>query len=182
MTSKAAALRYARALFDVALKEETGLERIETELARFVDLFTQHPLLAKVLLNPAVPVPRKHAAVADLVAKMEVHPVLAKLLLLLADRDRLGVLPDMLAAYRGRLLDHQHVVRAEVTTAIPLSTERTRDIEQRLAHVMGKTVTVSARIDPSIIGGVVARIGGTVYDASITHQLERIRSRLASGG
>jgi len=181
VTSKAAAIRYARALFDVALKETTGLEQIETELAGFVDLFTQHPALQKVLLNPAVPVPRKRAAVTELAAKLGVTPVLGKLLLLLADRDRLVVLPDVLSAYRERLLDHRHVVRAEVTTATALSAERTQDIEKRLGRVTGKTVLVSARVDTSIIGGIIARIGGTVYDASVTHQLAKIRTRLMQG-
>ena len=181
MTSKAAAIRYARALFDVAVKETTSLDQIATELAAFVDLFTQYPTLQKVLLNPAVPVPRKRAAVAELAAKLGVTSVLGKLLTLLAERDRLIVLPDVLSAYRERLLVHQHVVRAEVTTATALSTERTREIEKRLARVTGKTVLVSARVDESIIGGMVARIGGTVYDASVTQQLEKIRTRLMQG-
>ena len=71
MTNKTAAIRYARALLDVALKEQADLEQIESELAAFVDLFTQHPALEKVLLNPAVPVPRKRAAVAELTARAE---------------------------------------------------------------------------------------------------------------
>ena len=181
MTSKAAALRYARALFDVALKESSPLEQIEAELAGFVDLFRQHPTLEKVLLNPAVPVTRKSAAVGELLASLGVHPVLGKLLMLLAGRDRLSVLPDLLAAFRDRLMDHQQVVRAEVTTATPLSADGARDIERHLARLTGKTVRLSARVDPAIIGGVVARIGSTVYDGSVTHQLEKIRMRLAQG-
>ena len=108
-------------------------------------------------------------------------PMLAKLLTLLAERDRLGVLPDLLASYRDRLLDHQHVVRAEITTAVPLSAGRAQEIEARLAQVTGKTVTVSSRVEPGIIGGLVARIGSIVYDASVTRQLEKIRSRLIEG-
>jgi F-type H+-transporting ATPase subunit delta len=181
VTSKTAAVRYARALFDVGLKEATSLDLVETELAAFVDLFTQNPALEKVLINPAVPVTRKRAAVTELVLKLGVTSVLGKLLTLLAERDRLILLPDILSSYRERLLDHRHVVRAEVTTATALSTERTQEIEKRLAQVTGKTVLVSARVDESIIGGIVARIGGTVYDASVTHQLEKIRTRLAQG-
>jgi len=165
----------------VGLKEATSLDLVETELAAFVDLFTQNPALEKVLINPAVPVTRKRAAVTELVLKLGVTSVLGKLLTLLAERDRLILLPDILSSYRERLLDHRHVVRAEVTTATALSTERTQEIEKRLAQVTGKTVLVSARVDESIIGGIVARIGGTVYDASVTHQLEKIRTRLAQG-
>jgi F-type H+-transporting ATPase subunit delta len=178
VTSKAAAKRYARALFDVAVKESSDLDRLETELAAFVDLFKQHDVLARVLLNPAVPAPRKRAAVAELAAKLAIAPVLNKLLVLLAERDRLVIVPDVLSAYRDRLLDFHRVVRAEVTTAAPLSDGRTEDIAARLAQVTGRRVTIESRVDPSLIGGIVARIGGTVYDASVTRQLEKIRARL----
>ena len=181
MTSKAAALRYARAVFDVALKEGSGLDRIETELADFVQLVKQHTMLERVLLNPAVPAPRKRAAIGELAGKLGLVSVLSKLLILLAERDRLIILPDVLASFRERLLDHQRVVRAEVTTAEPLSTEHAEAIAGRLARVTGKRVTLASRVDPSIIGGIVARIGGTVYDASVTRQLAKIRTRLAEG-
>ena len=85
MTNKTAAIRYARALLDVALKEKANLEQIESELSQFVDLFKQYPPLAKVLLNPAVPVPRKRAAVGELLAQAKLSPIPSKLLALLAD-------------------------------------------------------------------------------------------------
>ena len=115
MTNKTAAIRYARALLDVAVKEKGDLQRIEEELAAFVDLFTQHPTLEKVLLNPVVPVGRKQAAVAELTSRLKTSSILGKLIALLAERDRLVLLPDLLASYRERLLDYQNVVRAEVT-------------------------------------------------------------------
>jgi F-type H+-transporting ATPase subunit delta len=178
MTSKTAAIRYARALFDVVLREQADFDRTERELSEFVDLFAQYPTLAKVLLNPAVPVPRKRAAVAELTARADVSPILAKLLVLLAERDRLVVLPDLLASYRERLLAHRKIVRAEVTTAMPLADGQADAITRQLAGVTGRTVTLSAKVDPSIIGGLVARVGGTVYDGSVTRQLEKMRARL----
>jgi F-type H+-transporting ATPase subunit delta len=181
VTSKTAARRYARALFDVAVNEKQTLEDIEAQLAAFVELCTHNPALEKVLLNPAVPVVRKGAAVAEITAKLGVAAILAKLLALLAERDRLSLVPDLLSAYQERLLDHRNVVRAEVTTASPLSAELTQQIEQRLGKLTGKTVTVSTRVDPSIIGGLVTRIGSTVYDSSVTRQLEKMRNRLVAG-
>jgi len=181
VTTKAAAHRYARALFDVAVKEQQNLDEIEAQLAEFVALFKEHPTLEKVLLNPAVPVPRKRGAVIELLKSMGVGPIVSKLVTLLADRDRLVVLPDLLSSYRERLLEHRDWIRAEVTTAVPLSAERAQQIEQRLAHATGKRVTVSAHVDPSIVGGMVTRIGGTVYDSSVTRQLEKIRGRLVAG-
>jgi len=94
------------------------------------------------------------------------------------ERDRLVLLPDLLDAYRERLLDHQKVVRAQVTTATALAPDRAKAIEQKLAQVTGRTVTLDTKIDPTIIGGVVARIGSTVYDGSITRQLEKMKQRL----
>jgi F-type H+-transporting ATPase subunit delta len=180
VTNKTAATRYARALFDVAVQEHANLEQIEAELQQFADLFTQHPELAKVLLNPAVPVPRKRAAIAELTMRAQLAPIVAKLIALLADRDRLVLLPDLLTAYRDRLMDHRHVVRAEVTTAAPIDPARVEAIQHSLATVTGRTVTVSTKVDPAIIGGLVARVGSTVYDASVTRQLERMRERLGS--
>jgi F-type H+-transporting ATPase subunit delta len=178
VTNKTAATRYARALLDVAVKETADLELIERELAQFADLFTQYPLLEKVLLNPAVPLPRKRAAVSDVLAQAKFTPIVSKLLALLADRDRLVLIPDLLAAYRTRLLDYRGVVRAEVTTALALDAGRADAIRHGLATLTGREVRLSTKIDPSIIGGMVARIGSTVYDASVTRQLEKMKERL----
>ena len=179
MTTRTAAIRYARALFEVAVHEQADLDRIERELAGFVALFDEHATLKKVLLNPAVPVLRKRAAVADLTAHADTAPILAKLLTLLAERDRLIGLPDLLAAYRERLLDYRKVVRAQLTTALPLGDGEARAIERRLARATGRTVTLSTTVDPSIIGGLVAKVGSTVYDGSVTRQLQKMKQRLA---
>ena len=193
MTNRTAATRYARALLDVAVKEHAAqaevrvaeyldeperLRQIESQLADFVDLFKQHPALEKVMLNPAVPVPRKRAAMVELTTRAELTPVLANLIALLAERDRLVLLPDLLAAYRERMLDHLQVVRAEVTTAVALPADRVSAVEASLARLTGRTVMLVTRVDPSIIGGVVARIGSTVYDGSVTRQLQRMKEEL----
>jgi F-type H+-transporting ATPase subunit delta len=179
VTNKAAANRYARALLDVVVKEKlVDPQVVETQLAGVVGLFERHRTLKSVLLNPAVPAPRKRAVVEAL-AKTTVAPVVAKLLALLAERDRLVILPDLLAAYRERLLDHLRVVRAELTTAVTLPDDRAEAVERILAALTGRSVAMATRLDPSIIGGVVARIGNTVYDGSITGQLQRIKEKLS---
>jgi F-type H+-transporting ATPase subunit delta len=178
MTNKTAATRYARALLDVAIQEKADLDAIEGELAAFTDLFSTNAALSKVLLNPAVPVPRKRAAVVELTKAAKSTPTVSKLLVLLAERDRLVLLPDLLASYRDRLMAYRNVVRAEVTTAAPLPPDRAKAIETSLARMTGRTVIVDAKVDPSIIGGVIARIGSTVYDGSVTRQLEKMRERL----
>jgi F-type H+-transporting ATPase subunit delta len=181
VTNKTAAIRYARALLDVAVKEHADLEQIERELTAFADLFKQYPLLEKVLLNPAVPLPRKRATVADLLARASFSPIVSKLLALLADRDRLVLVPDLLKAYSDRLLDYRGVVRAEVTTATPIDSSRTDAIQRGLAALTGRTVSMSMKVDPTIIGGMVARIGSTVYDASVERQLQRLKEKIEIG-
>ena len=180
MTSRTAATRYARAALDVATKESADLERIARELDEFIAFFTVQPALDALMLNPAVPAPRKRAAMEQITKLSGFTPIVAKLLVLLADRDRLGLLRDIAAVYHDLLADRQNVVRAEVTSAEPLSTDRIQAIEERLAALTGKRVSMKTKVDKAIIGGVVARVGSTVYDASIATQLKKIRERLTT--
>lgn len=178
MTNRTAAIRYARALLDVSVKENADLSQIEAQLTEFHALFAQHETLSKVLLNPAVPTPLKRGLIAQLVERAGLQPVVGRMLVLLAERDRLAILPEMITSFRDRLLELQHVVRAEVTTSVPMSAERARQIEHSLAEATGRTVNLSTRVDPSIIGGLIARVGSTVYDGSVTSHLQRMKQRL----
>jgi len=137
MTNRLAAARYGRALFDVALKE-TDPQAVERELAAFVGMVQGHDQLGRVLVNPAVPAPRKRALVAELSARAGLSPITSKLLALLAERDRLVLLADVLEEYRRRLLDHQQVVSAAVTTAVPLAADRVSALGQAFARVTGR--------------------------------------------
>jgi F-type H+-transporting ATPase subunit delta len=178
MTNRTAATRYARALFDVAVKEKADLDQIERELVSVVELFNAFPALAAALLNPVVPLQRKRAATAELTALAKLTPMVTKLLGLLADRDRLVLVPDLLAAFRERLLDYRNVIRAEITTTLPLPADRAKAIEASLSRATGRTVTLATSVDPSLVGGVVTRIGSTVYDGSVARQLQKMRRDL----
>jgi F-type H+-transporting ATPase subunit delta len=178
MPSRASATRYARALFDVALKESDPV-RIGRDLASFADLMSSNVELHGALTNPAVPAAAKRQIADTLATRLSIAAPAHKLLVLLADRDRLGVVPDLLAVYRERLMEHQQVVRAEVTTAAPLTADRAAQLQKQLADITGRTVDMTTSVDPSIIGGVVTRIGGTVYDGSIATQLAKLRQTLA---
>ena len=125
MTSRAAGTRYARALFDVALKESADVQQIGRDLAAFAQMVSGNEDLARVLSNPAIPMTRKRGVVEQLLARSgAISPILSKILLLLADRDRLRILPDLAAGYRERLMQHANVVRAEVVTAAALPPDR----------------------------------------------------------
>jgi F-type H+-transporting ATPase subunit delta len=180
MTSRTAAARYARALLEVALKESADLEHVANELDGFVKLLKDQPALERVLLNPAVPAARKKNAVGEIVKLSGASAVVGKLLMLLAENDRIALVPEMVNAYHELLMTRQNVVRAEVTSAEPLAKERVDAIEKRLATLTGKRVMMVTKVDADILGGVVARVGSTVYDASIATQLKKIRERLTT--
>jgi F-type H+-transporting ATPase subunit delta len=178
MTTRGSASRYARALLDVAISESIT-DRADRDLSRFADLLAQYPQLANALTHPAVPAARKQALTQALASRLELTTPVTKLLLMLADRDRLALLPDLVQTYRDRLMDHQQVVRAEVTTAEPLASSHAQELQERLARATGRHVTLSTKVDPAIIGGMVARIGSTVYDGSLAAQLTKLREKLA---
>ena len=177
MSTRASAGRYARALLDVVVTEGNP-EQVEQELTAFADLVARTAELQTALTNPAVPVSAKRAILESLLSRLALSPPLAKLLQLLAGRDRLSLVGDLAAVYRERLMEHRHIVRAEVTTAAPLAPERVAQFEQRLAAATGGRVTLTTRVDSALIGGAVAPGGSIVYDGSIATQLARIRERL----
>jgi F-type H+-transporting ATPase subunit delta len=184
MTSGAVAGRYARALFDVALREAPAdLEKIQAQIDDLSGLFTQHPALAGAMGNPAVPVSKKVAVAKALIERSGgIAAPLARLIVMLAERDRLMALPAIARVYRDRLMDHQKIVRGEVTTAIALPPEKLRALEEGLERATGRRVVLDTRIDPSIIGGVVTRLGSTVYDGSVTTQLQKMKQALIDAG
>ena len=180
MSSRSSAIRYARALFDVA-KKDGDVRQPGREVAAFAQLVAGNEMLGRTLSNPAIPVARKRAVVEQMLARAgTVSPVVSKLLLLLAERDRLMLLPDLVSAYESRLMDEAQIVRAQVTTAVALTDDRVGALQQGLARATGRQVQLETRVDPSIIGGAVARIGSTVYDGSVTTQLLKVKERLTA--
>ena len=177
MSTRASAARYAKALFDVAVTEATP-EQAEKELTAFSELMRSHADLRMALGSPAVPAARKRAVVAQLLDRQQPSSPVRKLLLLLAERDRLELLPDLVAVFHERVMEHLKVVQAEVTTAAPLPAERVAQLQQRLGISIGRTVTLTTKVDPALIGGMVTRIGSTVYDGSVATQLAALQQRL----
>jgi len=181
MTARMRALRYARALLDVAVAEADPVA-VELQLAAAAELFTEHDELWKVMTNPSVPAPKKRAIVDSLLPQLDVSPVVQKTLQMLASRDRVALLPGIVEAYRLRLMDHQKVVRASVTSAAPLPADRVKALERELAGITGRRVVMSTAVDALIVGGVVTQIGSTVWDGSVRRQLEKMREKLVAGG
>jgi F-type H+-transporting ATPase subunit delta len=174
---RTSATRYAKALLDVAI-QESDPARIERDLASIVGAMTDNPELRRAMTSPGVPQNIRVNVVRAIAEKAGAEPPLAKLLNMLAERGRLELLPVLLEVYRERLLAHGNIVRATVTSAVPLTPEKAKGLEQSLANLTGKQMQIETDVDPSLIGGVVARIGGTVYDGSVRTQLARMRELL----
>lgn len=178
MTNRTAAVRYARALFDVNLKNG-DLRTAESDLDGFIRLVDGHPMLRRALFASALRAPTKRAIINDLRNRARSVAPVSRLLILLADRGRLALLPDIARFYRARVFEHHGVVDAQVTTAQPLSPEQSDAIRKRLAGADGaRDVRMTSVVDPAILGGVVTRIGSTVYDGSVAGHLERMRQTL----
>jgi F-type H+-transporting ATPase subunit delta len=177
MSLRTSATRYAKALFDVAIQESDPV-RLEQDLAGIVQAMSGNAELRRALTSPAVPRSSRVALIGAIATQAGAEPPVAKLLAMLADRGRLELLPLLLEVYRDRLLEHRNVVRASVTTAAPLSAEELQSLESRLGSMTGKHVQLTTTTDPALIGGMVARVGSTVYDGSIRTQLQKMKQRL----
>ena len=177
MSLRTSANRYAKALFDVALEEKADLAQVDSDLAAVVAMMQASPDLAAASnrgLTDAV----RQSLIEAVARAMRLTTPVTKLVVLLAQDRKLTYLPDLAAAFRERLLAHQNIVRAEVTSAAPLSAEKTKALEDSLGKVTGKKVELSLSVDPSLLGGVVTKIGSTVYDGSVKTQLQRMRQEL----
>jgi F-type H+-transporting ATPase subunit delta len=177
MSKKAAGAREARALLEVATRESDP-DRVGAELDVVAEAMRTQPEVRALLLNPGVTVDRKVQALQVIASSLGLTPLVSKLLAVFAERESLRLVPELAAAYGVRLLERRNIITADITTAVPLSAETADRVGRALGQASGKRVLVSTRVDPAIIGGVVARIGSTVYDGSVTTQLARMRQKL----
>jgi F-type H+-transporting ATPase subunit delta len=178
MTDGGAARRYAHALFDVASRTD-AVTAVQRDLANLAAAIASHDELRHVLEAPAIPPEKKRDILGSLL--QQAGPAAAetsRLLVLLADRDRLTLLPEIAAAFQARQRLAARTVSAAVTTAVPLDEAGRAALARALGQATGLTVSVTERVDPAIIGGVVAQVGSLVFDGSVARQLERMRERL----
>ena len=178
MSLRTSANRYAKALFDVALEEKADLAQIDRDLQAVVAMMKASPDLARASGFSSTTEAQRKSLMESVSKAMSLSAPVTKTLVLLARTGKLELVPDLASAYQERLLAHQNIVRADVTSAAPLSPEKTKALEESLAKVTGKKVELSVSVDPALLGGVVARIGSTVYDGSVKTQLQRMRQEL----
>jgi F-type H+-transporting ATPase subunit delta len=178
--SQHAARSYAKALFELA-KERGQTETVGRELASVVEVVDGDPALRQFFGQPGV-APAVKRAVADEVAqRLRVSKLTSDFVALVADRGRGDQLADIAEAYREDADAAAGRVRARVRSAVALTeTERTA-LAARLGAAVGKTVVIQERVDPDLLGGLVAEVGGLVADGSLDGQLARIKERLERG-
>ena len=177
MPASASARRYASAAFTVAGRGgdyDAWLDTL-TQVGRML----QMPSARTVFLSPAVPAQQKAAALDRVVPNAS--PTISNFLHILVNRDRLSEVPGIVDALRDLINAQRGIITADVTTAVPLDQEMERLVAQRLATYLERDpgkVTIRSRVDPAIIGGVVARVGDQVIDDSVRGRLERLRQTL----
>lgn len=176
----AVARRYAKALFDLA-KEENSIERVQRELVSAADAWDTSAELRSVFENPQFTQESRKAVVVAIAQRIGASRLVLNTLSMLADRRRMRNLREIADAFVGKVEDASGRVRAEVITAAPLPESYYVELAKVLKGAIGRDVTITKKIDPSIIGGVVTRVGDTVFDGSLTHRLQGLKNDLLAG-
>jgi F-type H+-transporting ATPase subunit delta len=178
MSRLGAGRRYAEAAFELATRDN-AVDAWRRDLAFAAEL-ARDQRVTRAADSPAVPVAERRQVVRRLLAS-RVSPLALNLALLLAERGRFAVLPDVSAEYDALVRKARGIVAATVTTPAPLSDQELAAVKTRVEELAGGHVELSTAIDPSLLGGLRVRIGDLQIDASVSGRLERLRARLVQG-
>ena len=168
------AKRYARALFDIAQKEDK-IELIYGELKGFSSILKESGDLSEFFANPVFNNSDKSAVIGDILDKIGMSTTTSNFLMLLVDKRRVDILEQIEECYQRYMDDVLNKVRVGVKTAFPLSSELSARIRKQMEGLTGKNVEMVIDDDPSLLGGVVIGVGDTLYDGSVKAQLNNIR-------
>jgi F-type H+-transporting ATPase subunit delta len=171
------ARRYATALIE--LGTETGqLDALVDELQRAAQAYQSSPELRTALADPLVAIHAKKAILAEVAEKLQLGTASKNTLNMLLDRRRIQALPPIAARVREMADAKRGILRAEVFTAMPLPEEYFAQLQQQLERVTGRRIALDRKLDPSLICGVVARVGDTVYDGSLIARLRQLKESM----
>lgn len=178
--ASAVANRYARALVDLVLAPGSPLkpEDAVAQLRATEQTIEQSPELRNALLTPAIQNSRKRAVMAKLIDELHGSHLIRNFVFVLIDRRRIGMIAEIREAFEILLDERLGFVRAEVTSAAALDERRSTSLQAELSQLTGKRMRLRFAVDTSLLGGVVARIGSTVYDGSLRGQLTQLRRQL----
>lgn len=178
MSSQTVARRYASALADVIV--ERGEEaQVQEELSAWEEMILGNSRLLEALSNPTVPYEQKSKLLNELIARSKVLPTTANFLRTLLRNQRIAELPHVNAKLAQVLDERAGLINAQVTSARPLAEGIEALLSEKLAQMTGKKIRLSFETDESLLGGIVTRIGSTVYDGSVRNQLRRLGEELA---
>jgi F-type H+-transporting ATPase subunit delta len=172
---------YARAFADVVTSAHLDTAAIDSQLNDFVGSWQGSSELREVFENPAIPALQKVAILDKLNAKIGMQKELRNLIAVLINNDRIAHVVEVVAAYRAELQERQGIRQAEIVTSRELSEQERGTLIAGVGKLAGSQIQASFKLDSSILGGTVVRIGSTVYDGSVRGRLERLREALIAG-
>lgn len=178
MADGSLARRYARALIEVG-REEGRIDRLAQDIDTFVQtLDLGDAMLRRVLVNPGLTTLERRGVLDAVLARITLDPYVANFLKILVDKNRFEHLDEIALAYRQMADEAANRVRATVVTARSLDASMADRVRGSLAASTGKDIVLTQQVDPSILGGMVVRIGDKVYDASVRARLDSIEAAL----
>lgn len=170
--------RYAGAIFDIARKQNT-IDRTLEDVQEIAKVFSNHKV-AFLLNEPKVPARRKEAAIRQALAS-KVLPTSLNLALLVVQRELVDAMQNIANELEKLVLDYKNEAKAEVATAAPMDEVQRNAVKQALERRTGKTILMQTKVQPEILGGVVARVGDQVIDGSVRYRLSALRQQLLKG-
>ena len=179
MSTGAIAKRYARAIFELA-SEQKQVERVAKDLRDIAEMWKSSTELRELFANPGFSADARKKVLGDLATRAASNPTVKNTLLYLSDRGRLAALPDIADAYDGLAEMEAGGVRAEVISAAPLAEAYYTQLQKALEKTTGRKVSIEKKTDPSLIAGVVTRVGDQVFDGSLKNRLSGVRDALRS--
>ncbi|MEO7651814.1 MAG: ATP synthase F1 subunit delta [Bryobacteraceae bacterium] len=176
----AVAARYARALVDVVLGAQSGVEpeRVLAELRAFEQALSESAALSTILSSPAIAPARKRSVITKLAESVQTSRTVRNFLLVLIDHRRAAVLSEIISAFEKMVDERMGIVQVEVVSALPLSDRQKEALTWRLERTTGKKVWLNLQVNGELIGGILVRMGSTVYDGSVRGQLDTLGRRL----
>ncbi|HKI97091.1 MAG TPA: ATP synthase F1 subunit delta [bacterium] len=174
------ARRYAQALMNLAVKAK-AVEPTAAGLDEVADSVAGSPELQALLEEPKVALADKEAVIVALLDKTQAPTLVATFVRFITRKRRAGLLDDIRSEFHDLADERMGRASADVTVASALSTDQEQALRERLQALSGKEIKLRVQIDPGILGGVVARIGSTVWDGSLRNQLTQIHQSIAQG-
>ena len=178
MTEGSVARRYARAFFEIA-RDENQIDHYAAELHRLLNAVeTAGHEVRSVLSNPTFTLAERRSVLERILPQLNLHPTTRSFARLLLDKGRFGALADVFRSYQEMADEAENRVRVEVVASGEMSQPMRDAVTRALTAATGKHVVLNTRVDPSLLGGIIARVGSRVYDASLQTRLDNIQRAL----